>query len=287
MIARFDHLVIAVSDLDRAVDSYRSLGFDVFPGGRHEHRGTHNALIRFGGLDYVELLGVYDAEKAVESGLNGRTLAEFVRDREGGLVGHCYATDDIEGEAARAREAGIEMVGPFEMRRARPDGRTLNWRLTVPVDVPWRRRWPFVIEWNDPDEERLAVEGVGAHENGATAVVGVSVAVRDLEEATELYSTLFGSGPHRTDEVPALAASRAGFEVRGFGVDLLAPTGEGPVGEALERDGEGLFEASIRVEDLAAARAFVPDAAEDEGGLRVPVDRALGARISLVGESRT
>ncbi len=287
MITRFDHLVIAVSDLDRAVESYRSLGFDVFPGGRHEHRGTHNALIRFGGLDYVELLGVYDAEKAVESGLNGRTLAEFVRDREGGLVGHCYATDDIGREADRAREAGVEMVGPFEMRRARPDGRTLEWRLTVPVDVPWRRRWPFIIEWDDPDEERLATEGVGDHENGASAVSGVSVAVRDLREATELYSVLFQTGPHRTDEIPDLAASRASFDVRGFAVDLLAPTADGPVLEALQRDGEGPFEARIQVEDLAAARTLVPGAAEEEDGLRLPADRALGARILLVGKNRT
>lgn len=282
MISRFDHLVIAVSDLDRAIDSYRSLGFEVFPGGRHEHRGTHNALIRFGGLDYVELLGVYDREKAMESGLNGRTLAEFVADRDGGLVGHCYATDDIEAEARRAREAGVEMVGPFEMRRARPDGRALTWRLTVPVDVPWRRRWPFIIQWDDPDEERLAIEGVGTHENGASAVAGVSVAVRDLDEATKLYSVLFGSEPQSTDEVPDLAAARASFEVRGFGVDLLAPTGDGPVREALERDGEGPFEARIRVEDLASARALVAGAEEDGGGLRVPPDRALGARIRLV-----
>jgi catechol 2,3-dioxygenase-like lactoylglutathione lyase family enzyme len=282
VITRFDHLVIAVSDLDRAIDSYRALGFEVFPGGRHEHRGTHNALIRFGGLDYVELLGVYDREKAMGSGLNGRTLAEFVAGRDGGLVGHCYATDDIEAEARRAREAGVEMVGPFEMRRARPDGRALTWRLTVPVDVPWRRRWPFVIQWDDPDEERLAVEGVGRHENGAGAVVGVSVAVRDLEEATDLYSVLFGSAPRSTDEVPDLAAARARFEVRGFGVDLLAPTADGPVREALERDGEGPFEARVRVEDLAAARAFVPGVEEDGDGLRVPSDRALGARIRLV-----
>ena len=287
MITRFDHLVVAVSDLDRAIDSYRALGYEVFPGGRHEHRGTHNALIRFGGLDYVELLGVYDREKAVESGLNGRTLAEFVADRDGGLVGHCYATDDIEAEAARAREVGVEMVGPFEMRRARPDGHALTWRLTVPVDVPWRRRWPFIIQWDDPDEERLAIEGVGSHKNGASAVVGVSVAVRDLKEATELYSVLFGSGPRRTDEVPELAAARASFEVRGFGVDLLAPTGNGPVREALERDGEGPFEARIRIEDLAAARALVPGAEEDAEGLRVPPDRALGARIRLVQEGPT
>ena len=287
MITRFDHTVIAVSDLDRAVDAYRSLGFEVFPGGRHEHRGTHNALIRFGGLDYVELLGVYDAERAVESGPNGRALAEFVDGRDGGLVGHCYATDDIEGEAARAREAGIEMVGPFEMRRARPDGHTITWRLTVPVDVPWRRRWPFIIQWDDPDEERRAVEGVGVHGNTAGAVVGVSVAVRDLREATGLYSALFGSGPRSTGEVPDLAATRASFEVRGFGIDLLAPAGDGPVGEALARDGEGPFEARIRVEDLAAARALVPGAEEDDGGLRVPADRALGARLRLIQDRPT
>ncbi|MGH3144242.1 MAG: VOC family protein [Rubrobacter sp.] len=284
MITRFDHLVIAVSDLEGAVGAYRSLGFDVSPGGRHEHRGTHNALIRFRGLDYVELLGVYDAETAVQSGLNGRTLADFVGDdRAGGLVGHCYATDDIEREAERARAAGVEMVGPFEMSRARPDGRTLDWRLTVPVDVPWRRRWPFIIQWDDPDEERLAVEGVGTHANGATSVVGVSVAVRDLEEATDLYSVLFESYPHSEDEVHDLSAIRASFDVSGFGIDLLAPTGEGPVSEALQRDGEGPFEARIRVADLAAARPVVPGVEEDESGLRVPAERALGARITLVG----
>ena len=57
MITRFDHAVIAVADLERAIEAYSALGFDVSPGGRHEHRGTHNALIRFGGVDYVELLG--------------------------------------------------------------------------------------------------------------------------------------------------------------------------------------------------------------------------------------
>ena len=287
MITRFDHLVIAVSDLDRAIASYRSLGFDVSPGGRHQHHGTHNALIRFAGLDYVELLGIYDLEKAAESAFSGRTLATFLRDREGGLVGHCYATDDIEREVRRAREAGIEMVGPLEMSRARPDGSTLEWRLAVPVDVPWRRRWPFIIEWDDPDEDRLAAEGVGDHENGAVAVAGVSVAVRDLREATDLYSLLFESGPQRTDGIPDLAASRASFDVRGFALDLLAPAGEGPVKEALERDGEGPFEARIEVEDLAAARALLPGAKEGKSGLRIPNVHALGARISLVGRGRT
>jgi catechol 2,3-dioxygenase-like lactoylglutathione lyase family enzyme len=282
MITRFDHAVIAVADLDHAVEAYDALGFEVFRGGRHEHRGTHNALIRFGGVDYIELLGVYDPETAAESGLNGRTLAEFVADRKGGLVGHCYATDDIQQEATRMREAGLEMVGPFEMKREKPDGRELTWRLLVPEDIPWRRRWPFFIQWDDPDEVRLAVEGVGNHANGARSVSGVGAAVRDLEEAVGLYSVLFDAEPFRRDEVADLAATRASFDVRGFTIDLLSPTGNGPVQEALESDGEGPFEVRIRVEDLTVARRAM-GAAETTGQdeLRPPTEAALGARLVL------
>lgn len=289
MITRFDHAVIAVADLHRAIEAYRALGFDVFPGGRHEHRGTHNALIRFGGADYIELLGIYDSERAIESGLNGRTLAEFVRYREGGLVGHCYATDDIVAEAERTREAGLEMVGPFEMKRERPDGRALTWRLLVPVDIPWRRRWPFFIEWNDPDEVRLAVEGVGDHANGARSVSSVAVAVKDLQEAVRLYSVLFDVEPFRRDEVTDLTATRASFDVRGFTIDLLSPTGNGPVRKSLERDGEGPFEVKIEVEDLMRARLalcgveFTENAAQGE--LRPPTDASLGARLGFTKQA--
>ena len=292
MIARFDHAVIAVSDLDRAVEAYRRLGFEVFPGGRHEHRGTHNALIRFGGADYIELLGVYDAETAVESGLNGRTLAEFVQDREGGLVGHCYASDDIEAEAARMREASLEMVGPFEMRRARPDGRTLTWRLLVPEDIPWRRRWPFFIQWDDPDEERLSVEGVGNHPNGASSITGVSVVVRDLDEAVGLYSILFASDPLGTDEVFDLGAARARFNVCGFTIDLLSPTGGGRVREALERYDEGPFDVRIEVADLEAAADFlagvgvVLEESAQNSELYIPPESAFGAPLILAAPQR-
>ncbi|HSK85793.1 MAG TPA: VOC family protein [Rubrobacter sp.] len=283
MITRFDHAVIAVADLERAIEAYRALGFEVSPGGRHEQRGTHNALIRFGGVDYVELLGVYDPERALESGLNGRTLAEFVRDRQGGLVGHCYATDDIEAEANRTKEAGLEMVGPFEMRRERPLGRALTWRLLVPEDIPWRRRWPFFIEWDAPDQERLAVEGVGDHPNGARSVSGVAVAVRALEEAVRLYSILFDLEPSRRDEVTDLAARRASFDVQGFTIELLSPAGNGPVQRMLERDGEGPFEVKLAVEDFARCRLalseveFTENAAQGE--LRPPTEASLGARL--------
>jgi catechol 2,3-dioxygenase-like lactoylglutathione lyase family enzyme len=188
------------------------------------------------------------------------------------------------------RKAGLEMVGPFEMKRERPDGRVLTWRLLVPVDIPWRRRWPFFIQWDDPDEERLSVEGVGAHPNGARALRRVAVAVRDLEEAVRLYSTLFDAEPGRRDERADLAAERATFDIRSFTIDLLAPSGDGPVRQALERDGEGPFEVTVEVADREAtaealAHAGVELVGTSERTIRVPSGAAFGARLVLVGTS--
>jgi catechol 2,3-dioxygenase-like lactoylglutathione lyase family enzyme len=62
MITRFDHAVIAVRDLEAATQQYQKLGFEVRPGGKHTGRGTYNSIIRFG-LDYIELISIYDRDE--------------------------------------------------------------------------------------------------------------------------------------------------------------------------------------------------------------------------------
>ena len=62
------------------------------------------------------------------------------------------------------------------MKRENPTAGTSR-RLLVPEDIPWRRRWPFFIEWNDPDEGDLPWRGRD-HANGARSVSGVGVAVQ-------------------------------------------------------------------------------------------------------------
>src|SRR5215472_12844931 len=103
MITRFDHIVIAVRDLNMATQRYRQLGFDVRLGGRHTGMGTHNAIIRFG-LDYIELLSIYDEAEARTSKLGRQALLDFLHKQEGGLLGYAFATADIEQEAERFRE---------------------------------------------------------------------------------------------------------------------------------------------------------------------------------------
>lgn len=46
MITGIDHIVIAVTSLERAISTYRNLGFTVVEGGRHPY-GSHNALVGF------------------------------------------------------------------------------------------------------------------------------------------------------------------------------------------------------------------------------------------------
>ena len=62
MLTRIDHVMICVADLDRGIDAYTQLGFNVHPGGVHTGRGTHNAIAFFED-DYLELLSIRDKDE--------------------------------------------------------------------------------------------------------------------------------------------------------------------------------------------------------------------------------
>jgi catechol 2,3-dioxygenase-like lactoylglutathione lyase family enzyme len=293
MITRFDHAVIAVRDLDAAISAYRALGFEVSPGGRHTGLGTYNAIIRFG-LDYIELLSVYDRVEAEQGrGLSGKALLNFFEKQEGGLVGYALATDDIEQEAQRFLHTGLQAQGPFAMQRMRPDGRLLCWSLLVPGGVPWRRPWPFFIHWGVPDEQRLAWEKPGAHANGVVSWTGISVGVQNLESAIDLYQRQIGLAPSHSDDMPALAARRATFRVGPASIELLAPVGQGPVQYLLATAGEGPFEVRLAVRDLNQMRAFFTQRGlpftpplTDPSALVLGPEQAVGARLVLMQQAR-
>lgn len=262
---RFDHLVIAVRDLERAAARYRELGFDVRPGGRHPGRGTENAIVRFG-HDYLELISVYDHVGAERAGRG--ELVDFLRRGEG-FVAYALETSDIDAEAERLHAAGTSAVGPFPMERHRPDGSRLSWRLVVPGDTQYRRPWPFFIQWDQPEPERLVTEASGQHANGARRVSVVSVAVADLARAIGLYARTLRLELVERGEERDLAAWSATFALGGSQVRLLAPAGPGPLASALAAAGEGPFEAVLAAPDL------------HEPEVLLDPDTALGARLLL------
>jgi hypothetical protein len=70
MLNRVDHVMICAPDLERGIDTYARLGFNVFRGGVHPGKGTHNA-ISFLQEDYLELLSIRDEREHIAAAAPG------------------------------------------------------------------------------------------------------------------------------------------------------------------------------------------------------------------------
>lgn len=216
--------MIAVRDLDAAMTAYHALGFDVSAGGKHTGRGTHNAIIRFG-LDYLELLAIYDE---AEERAHGGELSDFLqRSGGGGLVAYALATSHIEELAAGWTSGFAPVRAPEPMERVRPDGYRLSWRLLIPGGSPWGKPWPFVIQWDTPDAERIARDAPGVHANGVTGIAGVTVATESVRSLLPLYARDLGLAVESEGE------SDATLRLSEFTIRLTTGDAERPIQLAL------------------------------------------------------
>jgi len=213
-------------------------------------------------------------------------LLDFLDRQEGGLLAYCLATDDIDAD--RFKQSGLDALGPFDMQRTRPDGLVLKWRLLIPGGSAYRQPWPFFIQWDLPDAERLTHETPGKHPLGVTSVTGIAVTVADLDAARHLYSDQLGLTQTAEDSVPELGAARLTYQLGSFRIDLLAPTGVGRIQQELDEQGEGVYSLTMQVDSLDKARTVL-----DESGhtLSAPVgydhlvapepDAVMGSRLWL------
>lgn len=287
----FDHAVIAVPDLSEARERVRRLGFQTRPGAERAGRGVDTFLIRFG-LDYLEVRGVHDAALARESDLDGPALVDYVAHNGGGLAGYALRTTDLDGMAQRLTATSmrafthLQFEGPFALSR-RTDGHEVSWHMLMLGGVVWRRAWPMLVQWDLADDERHRLEPPDQHPNTVTGVAGIALVVASLESARAVYHDQLGLDAAVIDEVPSLMASRATYRLGGCAIQLLAPQGdESPLEETLGHGGEGLFELTLAVKDLAACRNVLEQegiayhtAPDNPGALALEGAEALGARL--------
>ncbi len=254
MLTGIDHIVIAVGDLDAARRSYEALGFTVVPGGRHPV-GTHNALIAFADGSYVELIAFYERNPS------HKWWAPL--QKGGGLVDFCMQTDDLPGDTAAFRKAGVAIDDPSPLSRVRPDGYKLRWVLSIPREGH-RGVAPFLIQDETPREERVPRQTT--HANGVTGIGTVTVAVTDVAPVRTWYADVLGQRG-RDVERKDLDAAGVGFGVGPHALELVTPRrGSGPLREWLETRGASPYAATLRA---ATARALDPT-------------RTLGAKLTLV-----
>ena len=141
---KLDHLVYAVPDLEKAIESFsHQLGCAPVFGGRHEGLGTHNAILPLEGLTYLELMAadptLPDPDLARPFGLD---LLQGPR-----LVTWAVRSRDIEADTKLARERGYDPGIAIEMSRKEPSGETLNWKLSLSREPLGDGLVPFVIDW--------------------------------------------------------------------------------------------------------------------------------------------
>ncbi|TAK25787.1 MAG: hypothetical protein EPO26_02100 [Chloroflexota bacterium] len=142
---RVDHVLLAVANLDRAIETFRDrLGMRAFAGGVHPGRGTHNGLIHFGSA-YVELIAAHDTTHA-----RAQTIARHVATGDAPYT-FAVALLDIGRELTGLGERGL-MPGPIrDGSRETPDGQRLRWQAALlapgPSVSPEFPEPPFVIEW--------------------------------------------------------------------------------------------------------------------------------------------
>jgi catechol 2,3-dioxygenase-like lactoylglutathione lyase family enzyme len=182
MLIGVDHVLIAVEDLDIAIETYERLGFQVLRGGKHPKMGTHNALVPLADGSYLELIGVWDRELAAQAA--PYILATL--QHENRLARFALESDNLDGDVMAMRARGFDIGDAQAGERERPDGQKVAWRSAFPADA----RLPFVIQDVTPRELRVPAPTFGIGQN--VRMGDVNVGVVDLKSAIEQYQKLLG-----------------------------------------------------------------------------------------------
>jgi catechol 2,3-dioxygenase-like lactoylglutathione lyase family enzyme len=276
MLTRIDHIMICLPDLDRGIETYRRLGFDVQAGGVHPGRGTHNA-IAFHREDYLELLGVRDADEYRRAGGGG--LLDFIT-AGGGLRYVALQSDDLAADVTAMRGRGVEVSELTDGARQTPAGQTLRWRS---ANLGPRNTLPiFFIQHLTPLAERRG--RAGEHPNGVQGVERVYINVPDVGRAAETYARVLGMPVPKIQRGAVIKADMAVFDLGPTGLTVAQPMEPGPAADALARRGPGPFQALHRTRSMDAAARWMAD-----HGLPAPARgiRNTGEEAMLVGPEHT
>lgn len=223
----FDHAVIAVESLSSAMARFTAAGFTVTPGGRHEELPTENALIILADGSYLELLALRDPAMRQEllarrtwrdvDPIGRRFLPTFLG--TWGVADLALRAESPERVVATARLRGAAMDGPISFGRERPDGQ----RMACTLVLPMSRELPYLVHDVTPHSRRVPDDPACVrHANGASAVVGLELAVGDVDEALGAWRAMLG----------AMSVAREGdtalMRVAGLDVRLLSAAGGRP-----------------------------------------------------------
>lgn len=265
MFTRIDHVMICVPDLAQGIAQYTKLGFNIFAGGAHPGKGTHNA-IALNREDYLELLAIHDPAEYAASGKPGNAntgLSDFIA-AGGGIRYVILQSDDLPADVAAMRARGVEVSDAIDGSRHTPGGQTLRWKVATlgaknPLPI-------FFIQQLTPMEERRKLAPVaGDHPNGVYKLERAYIVTHDAEADAALYAHVLGMPKPALHKGTVVMSDMAIFEIGDTGLGVVTPYAPGPAADALARRGPGPFQALYRTTSMGAAARWM-----EEHGLPPP-----------------
>lgn len=293
MFTRIDHVMICVPDLLQGIAQYTKMGFNIFAGGAHPGKGTHNA-IALNGDDYLELLAVRDPAEYAASGKAGAWntgLTDFIA-AGGGIRYVVVQSDDLTAEVAAMRKRGVDVSDVVDGSRRTPTGQALRWKSAV---LGPKNQLPlFFLQHVTPmAERRKQVPDAGAHPNGVYKLERAYIVTRDAEAEAAIYANVLGMPKPTMHKGTVVMSDMAIFEIGPTGLGVVQPYAPGPAADALAHRGPGPFQALYRTTSMDAAARWMeshglPPPARgtrsngEQAMLMTPPD-TFGAYIGFVG----
>ncbi|MDE0023255.1 MAG: VOC family protein [Spirochaetaceae bacterium] len=160
MTAAVDHLVYGVPELSAGVARIAELlGVTPAPGGSHEGRGSHNALLSLGGDAYLEIIAPDPAQPrpprprpfGLDSLAEPRLVTFAVHADCTGGAEPAGAEGRLERWRAHAAARGYDPGPVAAGSRRRSDGSLLRWHLCQRQELPFDGAVPFLIDWRGAD----------------------------------------------------------------------------------------------------------------------------------------
>jgi hypothetical protein len=229
---RIDHVTVAGKNVEAMAKALRAAGIQSEYGGPHSNRATEMALASFPDGSYLELIAIQP--KADPAALAAHEWRKFL-ESDGGPCAWAIRPADFSTEVERLRKASVEVTGPRNNGRRRPDGVQLDWE-TAQVGPTNGGFFPFMIHDFTPRNNRAFPSGKPTTSNW-TGVVRVVIGVQDLDAAIARYQQAYGlAAPQRQGDA-GFGAKLAWFP--GTPVVLAAPlSSESWLTARLQRFGE-------------------------------------------------
>jgi catechol 2,3-dioxygenase-like lactoylglutathione lyase family enzyme len=232
----FDHLVLLVHDLDKAVNDFQALGFTVLERADTSHGSTIFRFVSFADGSYLLLTAFTSVE-----GMKGHRLGTVLESGEG-WADYSFVVPDANAAGGALKAEGFPVRGPVKVSNVLAGGEA--WGLDLLMTgrgAGGDNALPFLVSDNEGRDHRIP--GPSRHANGATGVRSVTVSTGD---GVKVVDTLVAIGGR------AEAGAPKGQRVRFANVWVdVVPLADAPDG----RPGGGMVEAVIAT-DTGEERAL-------------------------------